>query len=427
MRTQHTSFHRRQLFQGFGQFAALSAASSAFSCVPVGDGTADTVLTPGRPEDVGMSSERLEDVFARIQRRVNDGLFPGATALIARHGKIVGHRAFGVKVAGEPDPVTLDTIFDLESLTKVLSTAAVAAVLAQQGVLRLEDTVAMYLPDFAANGKADVTIYDMLRYSAGLPLDNQFLNEPDDDTVWRLMAETPLEYPPGTSVLYSDLTYRLLGRTLANAAGVDLNTFARTHVWAPLGMHDTMYTPPAALVPRIAATGFSAIRGGLVRGAVQDEQDFALGGIVGCDGVFSTAMDLAIFCQMFLNGGSYGGVQVLEPELVYAMTENRTPQVTAADTDLSPIANLLLTPKGIGWELWSHRFSPAGMRLSPSAYGKSGGAGTFMWVEPELDLFGIILTNHGLPQPFDELGWNRMLDKIGCTEFFDGMVQAVSS
>ncbi|WP_437591707.1 serine hydrolase domain-containing protein [Sorangium sp. So ce1000] len=405
------------------QVAAVAAVAPALGSEPWSD-VCSTTLTPGRPEDVGMSSDRLEDVFARIQRRVNDALFPGATALVARHGVIVGHRAFGSKVAGSDEPVTLDTIFDLESMSKVLSTAAAALALVQERVIRLNTPVARHLPDFAANGKGAITVYDMLRYSSGLPMDNQCLDE-DVETAWCIMAETPLEYPTGRSVLYSDLTYRLLGRMLEAAAGEDLHTIACERVWRPLGMNDTMYNPPTDIVERIAATGYSSRRGCVVRGEVQDEQDFALGGITGCDGVFSTALEIAVFCQMILNGGAYGGAEILRPDLVRQMKKNNTPQVTAAATDTSPINNLLLTPKGLGWELWTRRFSNGGTRLSPRSYGKAGGAGTFMWVDPDREIIGVLLTNHGLPQPFDEIGWNRMLDNIGCAEFFDGVINAV--
>ncbi|WP_437929538.1 serine hydrolase domain-containing protein [Sorangium sp. So ce291] len=424
MTEQRRAFNRRQFLQGMTQFAAVAAVAPALGSDPW-RGVTCTTLTAGQPEDVSMSSERLEDVFARIQRRMNDGLFPGATALVARHGVIVGHRAFGNKVAGVDDPVTLDTIFDLQSMTKVLSTAASALALVQEGVIRLSDPVARHLPEFAANGKGGVTVYDMLRYSAGLPMDNQFLDMTDNEAVWRLMAETPLEYPTGTSVLYSDLTYRLLGRMIEAAAGEDLDTVADGRIWGPLGMNDTMYNPPPALVERIAATGYCELRGYVARGEVQDEQDFALGGITGCDGVFSTARDLAVFCQMIMNGGAYGHAEVLRPDLVRQMKKNNTPQVTAAATDTSPINNLLFSPKGLGWELWTRRFSSGGMRLSPRAYGKAGAAGTFMWIDPDLEIIGVLLTNHGLPQPFDELGWDRMLDNVGCAEFFDGIINAV--
>jgi len=386
---------------------------------------APPTLTPGAAATVGMSADRIEDVFARLQRRVNDGLFPGATALIARDGVIVGQRAFGTKVPGADDPVTLDTLFDVESMTKVLATAPSVMLLAQEGKLGLRCPVADYLPAFAANGKAHVTVRDLLRYSSGLPADNQALDDPDHSAVWRLMEETPLEYPTGTRVGYSDLTYRLLGRLVEAVAGMDLDAFARRHLWGPLGMVDTFYNPPAALVPRIAATGFSARRGHLVRGEVEDEQDFALGGICGCDGVFSTARDVAIFCQTFLNGGCYGGASILTTASVAQMVANQTPQVTAAATDLSPLANLLFTPKGYGFELATHRFSTGGMRLSSRSYGKTGGAGTFLWVDPRRRVFGVLLTSHGLPVPFDERGWNELLDRTAPGELFDGVIRAI--
>ena len=159
---------------------------------------------------------------------------------------------------------------------------------------------------------------------------------------------------------------------------------------------------------------------------MQDDQDWKLGGIVGCDGVFSTTADIAILCQMVLIGGTYNSTQILKPETIAEMIKNQTPQVTEATTDLDPASNLILTPKGYGWELWTHRFSSGGMRLSEGSYGKAGGAGTFMWIDPVRDLFGIILTNHGLPVPFDGPGWDNILDAIGVYEFFDGIINGVT-
>ncbi|MGK3986056.1 serine hydrolase domain-containing protein [Sorangium sp. So ce136] len=428
MCTEHGSFNRRRLLQGLGRAAAVAAfAPAAVLSTRVAEAhvVVPQELAPGRPESVGLCSDRLEDVFARVSRRVNDGLFPGAVALIARRGRIVGHRAFGTRVRGQDEPVTLDTLFDLLSMTKVLATATSALILVQDGVLRLNDRVADFVPGFEAHGKAAITVRDMLRYTAGLPIDSHFLDEADDDRVWQRMAETPLEYTPGTQVLYSDLTYRLLGRVIEAASGMSLDEFAKERIWGPLGMRDTTFNPSAALIPRTAATGFSALRGRVVRGEVQDDQDFALGGIAGCDGAFSTARDIAVFCQMILNGGKYGGVRILSRQAAAAMVSNQTPEVRAVDTDQSPLSNLLCTPKGYGWELATRRFSNGGTRLGRSAYGKSGGAGTFMWIDSRRELFGVLLTNHGLPTPFDEIGWNRMLDSVGSAEFFDGIVNAV--
>jgi CubicO group peptidase (beta-lactamase class C family) len=426
MGSENISSQRRRLLQGLGGAVAFAALAPSLLDSTSAEASAPEVLRPGSPEGVDMSAERIEDTLARIQRRVNDGLFPGAVALIARRGIIVAHRAFGNKVAGATDPVALDTLFDLESMSKVLATSTAAMILVEQGVIALHDPVAKYLPAFAAKGKGAITIRDLLRYSSGLPVDNQFLDDRDRARVWQLMAQTPLEYPTGTKVLYSDLGYRLLGRTLEVAAGMDLNALAQARIWGPLGMNDTTYNPPASLVSRVAATAHSSARGYLVRGEVQDEQDFALGGIVGCDGVFSTALDIAVFCQMMLNGGRYGGIQILSRQTAAEMVTCQTPQVTAEQTDVSPISNLLETPKGYGWELFARRFSSGGMRLRPGSYGKAGGAGTFMWIDPSRELFGVILTNHGLPVPFEEPGWNKLIDNVGCAEFFDGMVNALT-
>ena len=241
------------------------------------------------------------------------------------------------------------------------------------------------------------------------------------------MEETALEYPTGSMVEYSDLGYRLLGRLIETVAKTDLDTFAKREIWGPLGMTDTTYNPAPSLVPRCAATGPGSLglRPGPLRGSVQDDQDWKVGGIVGCDGAFATARNVAIFSQMILNGGSYGDVRLLSKKLVAAMVANQTPQVTEAATDQDPTTNLLFTPKGYGFELWTHRFSPGGMRLSPGSYGKSGGAGTFMWIDPKRELIAILLTNHGLPVPFDQPGWNLLIDSVAVAEFVDGVVNAV--
>jgi serine-type D-Ala-D-Ala carboxypeptidase len=386
-----------------------------------------SVLTDGRAGDVGMDADALEDAFARVARRATDARYPGAVALVARRGVVVGERAFGVRLAGSTEATTVDTIYDLESMTKVLATSTAAMLLVQRGKLSLTDRVAKYLPHFATNGKGDVLVRDLMRYSSGLPIDNQKVDTDDIDAIWRFMEETPLEYPTGTMVEYSDLGYRLLGRLLETVAKTDLDTFAKSEIWGPLGMSDTTYNPAASLMPRCAATGPGSLglRPGPLRGSVQDDQDWKVGGIVGCDGAFATARNVAIFSQMILNGGSYGDVRLLSKKLVAAMVANQTPQVTEAATDQDPTTNLLFTPKGYGFELWTHRFSPGGMRLSPGSYGKSGGAGTFMWIDPKRELIAILLTNHGLPVPFDQPGWNLLIDSVAVAEFVDGVVNAV--
>jgi serine-type D-Ala-D-Ala carboxypeptidase len=374
-----------------------------------------------------MDSDALEDAFARVARRATDLRYPGAVALVARRGVVVGERAFGLRLAGSTEATTTDTLYDLESMTKVLSTATLAMLLVSRRKISLTDPVAKYLPDFAANGKGAVQVRDLLRYSSGLPIDSQKVDTDDIDAIWAYMEETALEYPTGSMVEYSDLGYRLLGKLIETVAGKDLDTLAKAEIWGPLGMTDTTYNPAPSLVPRCAATGPGSLglRPGPLRGSVQDDQDWKVGGIVGCDGVFATARNVAIFSQMILNGGTYGDVRILPKKLVASMVANQTPQVTEAATDQDPTTNLLFTPKGYGFELWTHRFSPGGMRLTPGSYGKSGGAGTFMWIDPRRELITVLLTNHGLPVPFDQPGWNRLIDDVAVAEFNDGVINAV--
>lgn len=428
------SVDRRRVLLGLGATLLAPACSSASRPMMVGaesnsasNATGDLApLVLAEPESVGMRSERIAEVFGRIDGRVNAGKFPGATAIVCRRGKVVGQHAVGVRVRGGNEAMTMDSIFDMLSVTKVMSTAISAMVLVDQGKLRLDDPVVKHLPTFTGKGKERVTVEHMLSYSAGLPIDNHIFNGSPAE-IWRKMAETNLDYEPGTRLEYSDLTYRLLGKLIENVAGKPLDAFARENVWTPLGMTDTMYAPHpnSERHARVAATGPTERRKGMIRGVVQDDQDFALGGVVGCDGLFSTAKDAAIFCQMMLNGGIFNGKRIISPELATAMVSNQTPFVDAEKTDTSPLMNLLATPKGYGWELATPRFCNGGTKLSPGSYGKVGGTGTFLWIDPVRQLFAVLLTNHGLPVPFDEPGWNRLLDNVGAGEFFDGVMGAV--
>jgi serine-type D-Ala-D-Ala carboxypeptidase len=425
----HSPFSRdrRRLLLGISAAVLAPACGSAEFSVRLstssntgGTGPLEVV----QPESVHMSSQGIADVFARIDARVKAGKFPGATAMICRHGKIVGEHAVGSQVRGAHEPVTMDTMFDMMSVTKVMATAISTMVLVDQGKVRLDDPVVKHLPKFTGKGKERVTIRHMLSYSAGLPLENNIFDG-SPETIWDRMAATNLEYEPGTKVEYSDLTYRLLGKLVETVSGKTLDDFARENVWSPLGMTNTLFAPPAARHAHVAATGPTERRKQMVRGVVQDDQDHLLGGVVGCDGLFSTAKDAAVFCQMVLNGGIYAGKRILSAGLAAEMVKNQTPYVDVGQTDISPLMNLLATPKGYGWELSTPRHSNGGTRLSRNAYGKAGGTGTFMWVDPPRQIVAVILTNRGLPVPFDEPGWNKLLEDVGNAEFFNGVMAAV--
>jgi serine-type D-Ala-D-Ala carboxypeptidase len=423
------SLDRRRLLLGLSAMVLAPACGSAefnvqFSASSNMGGFGP--LVPVKPESVDMSSAAIAEVFARMDARVKAGKYPGATAMICRQGKIVGEHAVGSQVRGTNDPVTIDTIFDMMSVTKVMATAIAAMVLVDQGKLGLDDPVVKHLPKFTGKGKDRVTVRQMLSYSSGLPLENNVFGQAPEK-IWEIMALTNLEYEPGTKVEYSDLGYRLLGKIIENVAGKNLDEFTREFVWKPLGMTNTMYAPPASLIAKVAETGPTGQRTQKLRGVVQDDQDFALGGIVGCDGLFSTAKDAAVFCQMMLNGGIYDGKRILSAALAAEMVKNQTPFVNVDQSDTSPLMNLLATPKGYGWELATPRHSNGGTRMSRNAFGKAGGTGTFMWVDPPRQIIAVLLTNRGLPVPFDEPGWNKLLEDAGNVEFFNGVMAAVTA
>ena len=435
--TKATGISRRSFIKAGGAViggAAITGLNLETEALEAFAADGGRALREGGAADVGMSQARLHDVAARVQNRIDRGLMPGAVVLVARHGRVVLHQAMGAKESGK-DAMTKDTLFDLESNTKVLATAISYMLLVERRVVSLSDPIAKFLPNFATNGKEHVTLRDMLRYSSGLPIDinlpgaPNLADVPSPSALWTLMEETPLEYPTGTKVEYSDLTYRLLGHTFEAITGQNLQQFAKANVWSKLGMTRTTYNPldNGFTVSDTAATGPGSwnLRIGTIRGVVEDDFDWVMGGIVGCDGLFSTARDIAVFLQMILNDGSYGGAKIVSPSTVRTMTADQTAQVNET-VDVDPISNLLFTHKGYGWELWTHRFSSGGMRLTPGSFGKAGGAGTFFWVDRRRDLFGVFLTNHGLPVPFDGPGWAAMLDNIGVYEFYDGVINSLN-
>jgi len=435
--TKATGISRRSFIKAGGAViggAAITGLNLETEALEAFAADGGRALREGGAADVGMSQARLHDVAARVQNRIDRGLMPGAVVLVARHGRVVLHQAMGAKESGK-DAMTKETLFDLESNTKVLATAISYMLLVERRVVSLSDPIAKFLPNFATNGKEHVTLRDMLRYSSGLPIDinlpgaPNLADVPSPSALWTLMEETPLEYPTGTKVEYSDLTYRLLGHTFEAITGQNLQHFAKANVWSKLGMTRTTYNPldNGFTVSDTAATGPGSwnLRIGTIRGVVEDDFDWVMGGIVGCDGLFSTARDIAVFLQMILNDGSYGGAKIVSPSTVRTMTADQTAQVNET-VDVDPISNLLFTHKGYGWELWTHRFSSGGMRLTPGSFGKAGGAGTFFWVDRRRDLFGVFLTNHGLPVPFDGPGWAAMLDNIGVYEFYDGVINSLN-
>ncbi len=317
-----------------------------------------------------------------VRRSIAAGEMPGAVVLIGHDGHIVYRRAFGDRSV-EPyrQKMTVDTIFDLASLTKVVATAPSIMQLLDQGRFRLNDPVAKYLPGFAQNGKQDITIRDLLTHFSGLPPDiPQFPRWSGYSTgVEKAFAVVPA-YPPDSHFEYSDINFVVLAELVRHLTGERIDRYALQHIWRPLGMRHTRYLPPASWRPKIAPTEPEP-DGRFLRGVVNDPTARSMGGVTGDAGVFSTADDLAKLCQMMLNGGrGANGARILSPLAVVKMTTPQTP------FNIPQV-------RGLGWDIDTPFSNNRGDYLPVGSYGHSGFTGTSIWIDPSSDTYIIILAN----------------------------------
>jgi uncharacterized protein YbbC (DUF1343 family)/CubicO group peptidase (beta-lactamase class C family) len=320
---------------------------------------------------------RLPSVDAVIEQAIHDGNIPGAVLVIGHNGRVIYRKAYGNR-ALEPrrESMTLDTIFDLASLTKVIATTTAVMQLVEQGKVRLNDPVAKYLPEFAQNGKDDVTIRQLLTHYSGLAPDLD-LKMPWEgkDTAYRMaFSETP-EDPPGSRFSYSDINFIVLGALVERVSGESLDEYCERHIFLPLKMTHTRFLPPAAWRAKIAPTQYDENEH-MLRGVVHDPTARRMGGVAGHAGLYSTADDLAKFAQALLNGG--GGI--LSPLSVEKMTQPEQP----------PSAPVL---RGFGWDIDSPFSTNRGDLLPIGSYGHTGFTGTSMWIDPTTQTCIILLTN----------------------------------
>ncbi|MDZ7290563.1 MAG: serine hydrolase [candidate division KSB1 bacterium] len=341
-------------------------------------------LRAGFPEEVQMNAAKLDSVRLLMQNAVRDSVFPGAVLLVARNGLIVRHEAFGKMGYNEFErPMPLDAIFDLASVTKAVATTTCCMLLYERGLLDLDAPVQKFLPEFLGPGKEKVTIRHLLTHSSGLAAFRRYFadHHAPGEIITTILNE-PLENPPGTKMVYSDLGIILLGKIIEKVSGQPLEVFCRSQIFEPLKMNETFYNPPPALLPRIVPTEFDPWRGRVVHGQVHDENAFALGGVSGHAGLFSTARDLATFLQMLLNMGAYENGRLLKPETVALFTARQ---------------NLVSgSSRALGWDT-ADGTNSAGHLMSSRAFGHTGFTGTSVWVDPEKNLFVILLSNRVHP------------------------------
>ncbi len=365
------------------------------------------VLREVEPEEVGMTREGIEDIRAVIESAIAERVTPGASVLVVRGGGVALREGFGRMRYAEGAPaVTPDTIYDLASLTKVVGTTTLVMMLEEAGRLDISLPVSVYLPEFLDQAPSDeergrragVTVADLLAHSSGLPAWIQFYLEFDPeargiplDRARRLVFDRILgassDYEPRTDSVYSDNGLLLLGEIIERVAGKGLSALVRERITEPLGMDDTGYRPREDLLPRIAPTEDNPWRGRIVRGQVHDENTVVLGEVAAHAGLFSTTGDLGIFLQMLLNGGSMNGERLLRADTISRFT--RRAGLVAGSS------------RALGWDTPSRTASggpsSAGEHFSASSFGHTGFTGTSIWVDPERDLFAVLLTNRVHP------------------------------
>lgn len=316
------------------------------------------------------------NIDAIMNAAVARGTIPGGVVLIGHNGKVVYRKAYGMRSL-EPvkEAMTVDTIFDLASLTKCIATAPSVMKLVQEGKVRLNDPVAAYLPEFAKNGKSDITIRELLTHFSGLTedLDLKTAWKGHDAAFQMVMDQKPV-LPPGSRFLYSDINFETLGFLVEKVTGMGLDKYAAKNIFVPLEMNDTRFLPPAAWTPRIAPTEYDENHH-MMRGVVHDPTARRMGGVAGHAGVFSTADDLAKYAQDILSG-----FHVLTPLTVEKMT---TPQQPPTSTTL----------RGLGWDIDSPFSSARGEIFPVGSFGHTGYTGTSIWIDPVTDSYVILLTN----------------------------------
>jgi uncharacterized protein YbbC (DUF1343 family) len=338
---------------------------------------------------------RLSTVDKVIDRAIADKQLPGAVLLVGRGSDVVYQKAYGMRaLLPQPEAMTLDTIFDMASVTKVVAATTSVMILVEQGRVRLNDRVATFIPDFGRHGKDQITIRHLLTHYSGLRPD---LDLSDDSwtsyetAIARACDEVPTSLP-GERFVYSDINFFLLAEVVARVSGQRFDLFARDRVFTPLGMNDTMFNPPESLRPRIAPTEMCVPFGWpcngpgqvMLRGVVHDPTARRMGGIAGHAGMFSTAADLSRFCRMILEGGTLGGARILSPLTVAKMT---TPASPAASGSV----------RGLGWDIDTSYSSNRGELLPVGSFGHTGFTGTSLWIDPLTRTYVVLLSNRVHP------------------------------
>ncbi len=390
---------------GISDVAQISVARALFGEIPIRGRLPVTIpsvdLKPGYGMQVPANPMTLQPMEARgetllkpafevIEKAIANRAFPGATLAVGFRGKLSVH-AFGKLSYDAKSPATrVDTMYDIASLTKVVVTTTLVEKLVEGDFLsplNLDAPIERYLPEWSRGSQPEwrhkVTARNLMTHTSGLPPFKEYwrTSRSRQETLAKIFAE-PLEFEPGTKVVYSDLGIILMAEIIQRLTGKPLDELANENIFEPLGMKHSEYNPPKALWPEIAPTEFDGqLRHRLVQGEVHDENAYAIGGVSGHAGVFSTSPDLAVFCQMLLNGGVYAHQRILKRATIAEFT---APQALAKNA------------RTLGWVVPTEG-SSSGHYFSSHSYGHTGFTGTTIWIDPDRQLFVVLLTNRVNP------------------------------
>ena len=338
--------------------------------------------------------KKLDAIEPLVVQAIAEKKLPGAVVLIGRGDRVLYQKAIGNRaLVPAVEPMTLDTIFDLASLTKVVATTTSVMILLEEGKIRLSDRVSTFIPGFERYGKQDITVRHLMTHLSGLRPDLDLADGWNgSDTAIALAIEEVPTAAPGDRFVYSDINYFLLGEIVHRVSGATLDQFARDRVFEPLGMKDTTFLPSETLRRRIAPTENCTPLGWpckdsaatMLRGVVHDPTARRMHGVAGHAGLFSTAADLSIFCRMLLDGGAYHGTRILSPLTVAKMT---TPASSPGERNV----------RGLGWDIDSAFSANRGELLPVGSFGHTGFTGTSLWIDPTTDMYVVFLSNRVHP------------------------------
>ena len=327
----------------------------------------------------------LDSLKICLNQAISDSAFPGCAISVGYRGKLIFEQSFGTFTYEPQSPkIEVNSIFDLASLTKVVATTTTTMILYDQGRLQLDWKVIDIVPAFQGKDKEKVTIRHLLTHTSGLPGWIRFyLDLNGKEHIIQEICDTELENEPGTTYVYSDLGMIMMQKILETIAQKPLDQLVLDYISIPLYMKRTIYNPDSSLINEIVPTEISEWHKKLVHGFVHDENTYVMGGISGHAGLFSTVQDLSVFCQMYLNRGLYDNKRILKTETIELFTTRQ---------------NLIEgSTRALGWDTRSEQNSMAGDFMSLRTFGHSGFTGTTIWIDPENQVFVVLLSNRVYP------------------------------